>query len=520
MPRFFNTAGPCQPGRHYMLPAMARLPSVRPLIEQQLYFTLHAPRQTGKTTALLELARLLTAEGRHAALLASCERGQTAGDDVAAGVMAVIRSIEDRAVDQLPANLRPPSLDYGGIEPESRLAHLLSRWARACPLPVVLFLDEVDALMDASLVSVLRQLREGYPSRPGGFPLSVALIGLRDVRDYRVRSVVRPERSTLGTASPFNIKARALTLRSFTAEEVAELLWQHTEETGQPFAEDAVEQVFEQSQGQPWLTNALAGLLTTDPEALVPDRSELVTHEHVLEAREQLIERRDTHLDSLVDKLREERVRRVIEPILVGSVAFDPSFDDDFSYVRDLGLVVRRDGALAIANPIYREIVPRILSSHVQAGIAAQPAWYLEPGGTLDLGKLIEGFLQFWQRHGEVLLRGMPYQEAAPHLVFMAWLQRIVNGGGRVEREFAVGTGRADLVVELGGRQDVIELKLRRGSYTLPEGLEQVARYAERIGRDRGYLILFDRDTVLPWEEGGGVEEVARGAVTVVVVWA
>jgi hypothetical protein len=252
--------------------------------------------------------------------------------------------------------------------------------------------------------------------------------------------------------------------------------------------------------------------------ALVPERSEEVSQQHVQDAREILIERRDTHLDSLVARLQEDRVRRVIEPILVGAVPVDARYDDDFSYVRDLGLVDVRGGVRRIANPIYQEIIPRVLTHQTQTAIPDEPAWYVAEDGTLDLEKLIGGFLGFWRRHGEVLLRGLPYQEAAPHLVFMAYLQRIVNHGGRIEREFAVGTGRADLVVDYGGRLDVIELKRWRGSYTLTEGLEQVARYATRLGRDRGYLVLFEPDRDTPWEQRGEVEEVETDGVTVEVV--
>ncbi|MBM4318979.1 MAG: ATP-binding protein, partial [Deltaproteobacteria bacterium] len=214
MARFFNTTGPCNPVRHYMLPPEDRLPLVRPLIEQQLYFTVHAARQTGKTTSFLAFARSLTAEGRHAALHASCETGQAAGDDVDAAVSAVIDSIESAVRDQLPEPLYPQVADAASVRPESRLAYYLEMWCRSCPRPVVLFLDEIDSLLDTSLVSVLRQLRRGFPSRPTAFPQSVALIGLRDVRDYKMRNLVRPESSTLGTASPFNVKARSLTLRS------------------------------------------------------------------------------------------------------------------------------------------------------------------------------------------------------------------------------------------------------------------------------------------------------------------
>jgi hypothetical protein len=341
----------------------------------------------------------------------------------------------------------------------------------------------------------------------------MALIGLRDIRDYKLK--LRSDSESLGTASPFNIKVESLTLRNFNEEEVGRLYRQHTEETGQEFTDEAVARAFELTQGQPWLVNALAYHICFRESR---DRSQAVTLEHIESAKEALIERRDTHLDSLVARLQEPRVKRVIEPILTGSVSFDPTFDDDFSFVKDLGLVTKDSGVPEIANPIYREIIPRILSSHVQAGIALDTKWFVAPEGTLDMMKLIEGFLKFWRRNGEVLLAGMPYHEAAPHLVFMAYLQRVVNHGGRIEREFAVGTGRADLVTSFGGQEDVIELKLLRGSYTVPEGLEQVADYAKRLGRDRGYLVVFDPKTEKPWEERGEVEEILQDGVTVVVV--
>ncbi len=194
--------------------------------------------------------------------------------------------------------------------------------------------------------------------------------------------------------SPFNIKEESLTLRNFTEEEVCELLDQHTEETGQVFASEAKAEIFQQTQGQPWLVNALASQLTTRWNALVPDRGQAVKREKVLEAREMLIERRDTHLDSLVDKLREERVKRVLEPILTGDISVETTYDDDFSYVRDVGLVTVREGVRQIANPMYQEIIPRVLTHQIQTAIPDKPAWFVAADGTLDLQKLINGFIQ------------------------------------------------------------------------------------------------------------------------------
>jgi hypothetical protein len=88
--RFFNTAGPCKPDIHYMLPPTDRLPDVQLLIDQQSYFVLHGPRQSGKTTAMLELARRLTAAGRYAAVLVSAEVGAPFSQDLGAAELAIL----------------------------------------------------------------------------------------------------------------------------------------------------------------------------------------------------------------------------------------------------------------------------------------------------------------------------------------------------------------------------------------------------------------------------------------------
>lgn len=236
--RFFNTAGPCNPAKHYMLPPERRLPGVRDLIDQEHYFVLHAPRQTGKTTSVRALAQALTEKGRYAAVVATCEAGQALGG-LEAGIAVVLDAIRLAALAGLSEELRPPEPD-AAVPAGTRLHDLLLRWSLACPRPVILFLDEIDALMDEVLLSVLRQLRAGYPSRPAAFPSSVALIGLFD------------------TPSFYNVKVESFTLRPFTAEEISELYRLHTESAGQVFAEEAVTLTYELTRGHPWLVNALA----------------------------------------------------------------------------------------------------------------------------------------------------------------------------------------------------------------------------------------------------------------------
>lgn len=496
--RFFNTAGPCDPDRHYMLPPERRLPEVRELIDRQHYFVLHAPRQTGKTTFCEALAHSLTAEGRYVALHATCEKGQPAGGDIDRGVRAVLRDIE-KASRLLPSELRPmPVEQLAGIEAESLLDAYLAAWSERSPLPVVLLLDEIDALYDETLLSVLRQLRAGYTHRPGRFPQSVALIGLRDVRDYRIQ--LRPDMESLGTSSPFNIKVQSLTLANFSSEEVAELYAQHTAETGQVFTPEAVALAWELTRGQPWLVNALAAEIV---DTLVPDRSTPIERRHVERAKEILIERRDTHLDSLIDRLREPRVRRVIEPIVAGELLSPDVLDDDIQFVEDLGLVARSAG-LEIANPIYREIIPRALTNVVQRSLPMPQVSFIGSDGRLRRDVLLDEFRTFWGQHAEFFLERQPYTEAAAQLVFMAYLQRVVNGGGFIDREYAVGSGRIDLCVRWprpeGLEQWALELKVWRDGRPdpLPAGLEQLSAYLGRLGLAEGTLILFDGRSEAP----------------------
>ena len=498
MPRHFNTAGPCDPADHYMLPPEQRLPGVRGLVEQKGYFVLHAPRPVGKTTALLALAKSLTAEGTYAAALVSMETGAAFPTDVGAAELAMLAEWRMAARYQLPPAMQPPP--WPDAAPGSRIGAALEAWASASTRPLVVFLDEIDALRDEVLVSVLRQLRAGHKFRPRGFPWSLALVGLRDVRDYKV-AAGGSER--LNTASPFNIKVDSLTMRDFTADEVAALYAQHTAETGQHFEAAALTLAFEVTRGQPWLVNALARQAVQE---IVRDRAACITAADIASARDILIERQDTHLDSLADRLRDPRVREVIEPMIQGEnlTSMPP---DDLRFVLDLGLVRQAaGGAIEVANPIYREIIARQLTVTTRASLPTITPTWLNAAGGIDFAKLLDAFIEFWIRHGEALLGSSPYNEAAAHLVLMAFLQRVVNGGGRIEREYAIGTKRLDLCVEHRGETLGIEVKTWRDTDRSRDpsidGLEQLDGYLSRIGCERGWLVLFDqRTTVAPLPE-------------------
>ena len=487
MPKWFNTAGPCKADIHYMLSSTERIPELTQLIAQQNYFVIHAPRQVGKTTAMLTLAQELTASGAYTAVMLSLEVGAVFSHDPNLAERAILDEWEDSIEFRLPPELQPPVWKKG--ESGRQIGSALSTWAKQSSRPLVVFLDEIDALSDETLISVLRQLRSGYPNRPQGFPHSLGLIGMRDVRDYKVAS---GGSQRLNTSSPFNIKVESLTLRNFSLADVKKLYEQHTSATGQIFTPEAIARAFYLTDGQPWLVNAIARQAT---EFLAKDVTIPITVELINQAKEILIKRQDTHLDSLAERLREDRVRAIIQPILSGLELGDTP-EDDRRYLLDLGLVVRSlEGGLKIANPIYQEVIPRVLSQGTQDSLPMiQPSW-LNADGSLNTQVLLDTFLEFWQQHGEPLFKSTPYPEIAPHLVLMAFLHRVVNGGGTLEREYAIGSGRMDICLRYGDLTLGMELKVWRDGRPDPlgEGLKQLDKYLSGLNLDRGWLVIFDR---------------------------
>ena len=257
--RQFNTAGPNVAADHYCVNPLTRfdIDEILSLIEAKRYFVLHAPRQTGKTTCLLALMKYLNAQGYYRALYANIETAQTARNDVSQGLRAVCSSVASSLRMHLGDIATADSWlnifnEHGH---NAALLELLRAWTLAEPSrPTVLFLDEIDALVGDTLVSVLRQLRTGYADRPDNFPISVILCGVRDVRDYRIHT---GSGEIITGGSAFNVKAESLRLGNFTQADIVDLYGQHTDVTGQHFADEVLDLLWKDTSGQPWLVNAL-----------------------------------------------------------------------------------------------------------------------------------------------------------------------------------------------------------------------------------------------------------------------
>jgi hypothetical protein len=340
---------------------------------------------------------------------------------------------------------------------------------------------------------------------------------MRNLRDYKAQ--VRPESETLGSASPFNIVTEALTLKNFTETEIRALYQQHTDETGQAFTDEAVALAHQQTQGQPWLVNAIAYEIIA--RQLEWDYTPPVTAERVAAAIQTLILRRDTHIDNLLERLKEARVRRVMEPVMLGG-DIDVT-TNDFLYTRDLGLIrVTPERKIEPANPIYAEVIVRTLNFFLQDTLQRTDATFQMPrylrDGRIDMDYLMRDFQQFWRENSDIWVDRFDYREAAPHLILMAFLQRVVNGGGQIIREMAAGAGRLDICLVYENRKYPIELKIWRGEKSLEEGLTQTARYMDVYGCREGWLALFDRRPDLRWDDKIFMKKETRDGKTITVV--
>ncbi|TYT75814.1 AAA family ATPase [Desulfobotulus mexicanus] len=512
MAKFFNNAGPVKADMNYHIDPLTRIDwdEVYDLILQQRYFILHAPRQTGKTSSLIAMMHALNKKEDFTALYVNIEGAQAARNDVDAGINEVIGALASAASVYLEDDRPSAMLEEVRKQRKMQgaLAELLTRWSQMLEKPLVLMLDEVDSLVGDTLISLLRQIRSGYDRRPKAFPQSLILCGVRDIRDYRIHT---SHNEIITGGSAFNIKAASLRLGNFTEDECKDLWLQHTKETGQIFDEKIFPELWEDTKGQPWLVNALAHELTWNNKE-ARDRTKPLFLEDYFAARERLIQSRQTHLDQLTDKLREPRVHKVISALLSTDQTELLMPRDDMDYVEDLGLIHRKPH-INISNRIYREIIPRELTVVTQDTMIQKSIWYTKEDSSLDMEKLLLAFQQFFRENSESWIERFDYKEAGPQLLMQTFLQRIINGGGRVNREYGLGSRRTDLFLEwpldkekgfFGPVQRVvIELKiLRKGlENTIKEGLEQTADYADKTGAGEAHLVIFNRNPQIPWEE-------------------
>lgn len=507
MERFFNTSGPNRFDDNYSLNPFKRIDyrEIMALIGQKKYFVLSSPSQSGKTTMLLALMYHLNKDGKFRCIHLDMTFAQEAGDDVRKGMALIIRELARQARDWLGDNWPLDNWQrvLAAAEPEEALYAFLWEWLSQNgqdQYPLILLLDDMDALSGDMLVSVLRQLHVGYQKRPRFFPQNIFLSCASDIRERKIRTGAG---EVVGGADCLGIKTEFLGLSNFTVPEIQELYEQHTADTKQVFAKEIYPEVRALTGGQPWLVNALGRQLTWDMREY-RDRGRAIDMTAVGKAAERLIFQKASHIANLKDVLQDPKVSRIVAPLLAGGEWDTDLNTDELAHVEDLGLIERSSKRTwRIPSKIYHEVVPRVFLAK-QFGVLdvlISPEPYIHMDGKLNFRKLIGGFQQFYRERGEGCKKSFPHEKVWSHLLFQAYLQAVLEDKGRTEREYEFGGGRVDLFVSW----DVHAMKT-------PVPSSQ--RVAEGAANKSG-LLISDKNPYAPQAEGfdlfGNVELALRG---------
>jgi hypothetical protein len=528
------------------------------MVESKDYFIVHSPRQSGKTTCLHALTSHINSSGTCYALtcliggMSTAKTAEIAADRF---VRAFDVELDRSEVPALRELAFKQSLDLAKAG-EYKIGLLLKNVTTALDKELVVFFDEADSLHGDTLILFLQQLRDGYIQRECNgkliFPRSIALVGMRDLRDYIV-SDNPSEKLPAHLARPFNIKRRSFVLPNFTKKDIRALYLQHTKATKQKFSNDAFERAWYWSEGQPWLVNALADVIIQDRRDTGIKR--VIVGSDFDKAAQVIIMRKETHLDSLTETLRREpRVLRVVESVITASPRTTvPIHIDDLSYCINLGILKEGKQGLfdaSPANPLYSEVLIRTLTSPIEGEIPSEFSGMWTHGDTLDMKGLLLAFREFWLKNFEMMKKSYEnffdeaystlsapsvgesilsllglnpetatkiakvladnaqrsYQalldEAVAHLVLQAFMLRALNGGADyVAREYALGTLKVDLLIKFRGEDYPLEVKMR-GSKTIKKSLEQLTGYMDRTVCSEGWLIILDGNPVKPLSKG------------------
>jgi hypothetical protein len=299
-----------------------------------------------------------------------------------------------------------------------------------------------------------------------------------------------------GTQSPFNI-ADQFTVPAFTPEEVANLLNQHSAETGQPFQPEVINAIAQETEGQPFLVNRLAQILTQD---IAPDRSKPITATDLNYALALLLTENNTHFYSIVSKATPHR--QTLMPILLYNQSRTDFLDAATQELIMYGVlrVVEDENRLRyarIGNPIYRKMLVQRFATAPEAipvngGIVNR--YVLD--GVLNFDGLMDSFKAFMTEHGVRLLKSektaRPLEISGQYLL-LSYLSAALNSiQGQVTIESLSSAGEIDILAFYRGQRFIVETKIWYDSTRFEQGKAQLASYLQAAGLSKGYLVVFD----------------------------
>lgn len=480
--REFNTFGPVNPQYHYHVNRVAVKAALREKVEKGRYMTLNAARQTGKTTLFRELVDELEATGAYFGILLDFEQlADFSGE----------RFYE--RLSQMLSRWQPIEKPTAVVPHTMRDQGDFVDWLRATSLAlgrrVVLIIDEFDAIPMETVKALLSQFRAMYLERYDYTDVihSILFVGVRNIPALLA-----------GTQSPFNI-ADHFTVPYFTDAEITELLHQHTVDTGQPFAVEAIDRIYRETEGQPFLVNRLGQLLTRE---IAIDRTQTITAAHVEYALVKLINENNTHFYSIRSKAALHRAELM-------STLFNPTryydFQDDTTQellmYGVLRVVTDEQGLdyARIANSIYRKMLVKAFApSHAlirQALNGSVQSRYVVDGA-LHFDALMDAFKAFMEEHGVRLLKSeasqRPLEISGQYLLLSYLTAALQSVGGYVTIESLSSAGEMDILAFYRNQRFIVGTKVWYGQARFDQGKAQLVAYLQASGLPKGWLVVFD----------------------------
>ena len=508
--RTFGTQGPVNPHDNYIVTRPKETADFIERIKNGKYIVIFAPRQTGKTTFFQRALDILTTQEQHYFPIQL--NFEEATDDTAADFYRglyedILERIENvfeqrREIPSVPLadflENGNPITDHRAMRRFFRqFAKLLSpdkRHSAQTPSPtqrVVLFIDEFDGIPRDVLQGFLHSLRHIYVAGKPRSPHSVGIVGVKNIRQLNYDDSI----------SPFNIQDEFV-VPNFTLEQVRELLGQYTAEVGQPFAPEVIETLHKQTNGQPFLVNRAAQILTAELNIL---KTETITLDHFSKAHTQLLEEGNTNMSHLLTNIRRDpRFERVLMRITSyeRGLRFNPD-DEIIAELATYGVIAKStDGMCEIVNPIYQH---RILQAFKPLFNGLEDEYfseengddfidYLTPDGVIEMGALLDNFQAFIARAGFRILQvpDTPQEYVGQHLLY-AYLDTFVQiVRGDMFLEVQTGRGRMDLLLLHNQRKYIVETKIWEGDRSYQAGKQQLATYLKSEGVTEGYYVVFD----------------------------
>jgi energy-coupling factor transporter ATP-binding protein EcfA2 len=487
--RKFNITGSIIPEEHYYVDRRPQIEKLTALVEEKTYFVINRPRQFGKTTLLNFLARSLQAAGKHAPALISFQSLAQRVDINEAEFYAEVAKLIHEELNFAHAISIPTPNEIG------RRSEFFDWLREICQnRKLVLLIDEIDAVPETVVIGFLANLREMYlqrsrrPSSPA--PHAVALAGVHDIKNLKAR--YRDETQTIGSGSPFNI-AIDYALPPFSLENIRQYYLQHTQETGQEFDERVFARVHHVTSGHPWLVSVLAKTLV---EELAPERRQRITIEHTEAAIQKLIASRNTNFESLFNNAKKPNLFPIVRNLLIGRRYRFNIQDDDIDLGVRYGIFAEKDRQLSLANLIYAQALYQHFERELKKTVVEELVEgheFQDEAGRLDFRRVMKKFQAFMKAKGAALVKHPSFKEVTAQLLFLSYLDLLVNGKGWTFKEVESGEGRIDVMCCYGQQKEIVELKLWYGERKYEEGLEQLAKYLESESLDHGWFIVFDR---------------------------